>query len=102
MVYVELTESQMIHDLMGDDNASWSRNQAEAIADFFMEMYGNSHAFILNENYEWDPVAIRCEFSGYDSIEEAEKEYDLDSDDKLENNTLVLFCMDGEVVVQDF
>ena len=35
MIYTELTESQMIHDLMGDDNASWSYNQAEAIADSF-------------------------------------------------------------------
>jgi len=102
MVYTELTESQMIHDLLGDDNAGWSYNQAEAIANFFMEMYGNDEEFFKNENYEWDLVAIRCEFSGYDSIEEAEEEYDLDSDDKLENNTLVLFCMDGEVVVQDF
>ncbi len=101
MVYVELTESQMIHDLMGDDNASWSYNQAEAIVDFFVEAYGYQDGQ-GSENHEWDPVAIRCEFSGYDSIEEAEKEYDLDSDDKLENNTLVLFCMDGEVVVQDF
>ena len=96
MVYTELTESQMIHDLLGDDNASWSYNQAEAIADFFMEMYGD------DENYEWDPVAIRCEFSGYDSIEEAEKEYDFSKYGSIENNTLVLFCMDGEVVVQDF
>ena len=96
MVYIELTESQMIHDLMGDENAGWTYNQAEAIADFFMEMYGE------DGNFEWDPVGIRCEFSGYNSIEEAEKDYDLDSDDKLENNTLVLFCMDGEVVVQDF
>ena len=96
MVYVELTESQMIQDLTSDDNASWTYNQAEAIADFFIEMYGNDGSF------EWDPVGIRCEFSGYNSIEEAEDEYMLDSGDTLENNTLVLFAMDGEVVVQDF
>ena len=29
MVYVELTESQMIQDLTSDDNASWTYNQAD-------------------------------------------------------------------------
>ena len=61
MVYVELTESQMIQDLTSDDNASWTYNQAEAIANFFIEMYGDDGSF------EWDPVGIRCEFSGYNS-----------------------------------
>lgn len=99
MVYAELTESQMIQDLTSDDKASWTYNQAEAIADFFIEMYGDGRSLRKNE---WDPVGIRCEFSGYSSIEEAEKEYMLDSGDTLENNTLVLFAMDGEVVVQNF
>lgn len=96
MIYEELTESQMHHTLMSDEYANWTYEQAQGIVDFFMDMYGD------DENYQWDVVAIRCEFSGYESIEEAEDNYILEEDESLEDVTLVIFCDDGHVVVQDY
>jgi len=96
MIYIELEKNQMVYTLMNDENANWTYEQAEGIVDFFMDMYSD------DENIQWDVVAIRCEFSGYESIQEAEDNYILDKHESLEELTLVIFCDDGQVVVQDY
>lgn len=55
-----MTIDQMARDLIDDDNASWTRLGAYAIAEYLDEMSEE-----MNEPIEWDRVAIRCDFSEY-------------------------------------
>lgn len=55
-----MTVDQMARDLIDDDNASWTRLGAYAIAEYLDEMSEG-----MNENIEWDRVAVRCDFSEY-------------------------------------
>lgn len=71
---------------------SFTRNQMEAIYDFFND---------CAPDVEIDVFGICCEFTGYDSIDEALDEYDCESVDELENKVCVLYATNGEVVVQD-
>jgi len=56
----------------------------------------------LGDDIEMDVVALCCEFSHYSSIQEAMKEYDIDSEDALMDNTIVIKLDDGAVIIQSF
>jgi hypothetical protein len=52
---------------------------------------------------ELDVVAICCEFSEYESLEELQGNYtDIESLDDLHDNTLVIELPGGGLVIQDF
>ena len=55
-----MTVSQMADDLLDDDNASWTRLGAYALAEYLDELSED-----IGEPIEWCRVAIRCDFSEY-------------------------------------
>lgn len=65
-----LTTSDIAHCLLQDENANWSYNGAFALAEY-LEEYEDS----TGETLEFDRVAIRCDYSQYDSLEEWADEY---------------------------
>jgi hypothetical protein len=55
------------------------------------------------EEMEFDPIALCCEFTQYDSIEEVLKNYASIKDlDDLKDNTQVIEYGDGKLIIQDF
>jgi len=55
------------------------------------------------EQIELDVVAICCEYSEYENIEELKNSYpDIESIEELENNTLVIKIDDESFIIQDF
>ncbi len=76
----------------------FSRAAIDALFEYYDE---------LGEDIELDPVAICCEWAEYESPEDAAKELGWSPDDEdedaaiewLQDNTLVLFCEGGGVVV---
>jgi hypothetical protein len=54
------------------------------------------------ESSELDVIAICCDFSQYDSVEDALEEYRLEDREELEDNTLLIECADGSVIIQNF
>ena len=98
MIYIEMTESQMIDSLMSDDNAKWTYDQADMLVDYYESLSEETQ-----NDIRWDRVAIRCEWSAYDDIEDVKKAYDsIDSMEDLEDNTTVLECYDSTLLVMDF
>jgi len=95
MIYRELTTQQMINDLISDHYGAWTYEQAEVLVDYLEE-------FASETDWEWDAVAIRCDYSGYESRAEAEAQYDLADGDDLEDYTTVIECEDGQIVIHDF
>jgi len=44
----------------------------------------------IDPEIEFDPIAIRCDFSEYDSFEELQKDYDVQDIEELERHTTVI------------
>jgi hypothetical protein len=95
MIIMEMTDSEVVGLLMSDENANWSVNQAFGLVEFLGEVHDEDNPYTL------DVIALRCEFSGYKSIEECAKEYTMTVEELVEN-ALIIFCDDGEIVIQDF
>jgi hypothetical protein len=65
-MYSNLSTAEAINLLMGDDNADWSRDGAEALIEYLEELESSD-----SKSIEFDRVAFRCEYSEYYSILEA-------------------------------
>jgi len=106
-----LTTYEIGHELLQDSNANWSRAGAFALAEW-LENYEEK----TEEELELDVVAIRCDFSEFESAQEAAENYgwepsrDIEEDGQecdaealhwLENRTSVIE-FDGGVIIQDF
>ncbi len=95
MLYQTLTTNQAAHLLMQDEYARWSYEAATAICEWLEEIgYEDDKRGIA-----FCPVAIRCDFTEYVSIEEACEELGFDDEEALNDNHAVLYCDNGGVVV---
>ena len=65
-----MTTFEISHELMQDSNANWSLYGAYALAEYFEQLEED-----LGESIEFDRVAIRCDFSQYESLEDWAKYY---------------------------
>jgi len=90
-----LTNYEIAHELLQDENAAWTRAGAFALADYF-----ESIEMETNEELELDVVAIRCDFSEYSSLEDWAVDYFSDSKQASDAMGLEL-DMDGETWISD-
>ena len=58
-----MTTYEIAHELIDDENANWSRAGAFALAGYLEELEEST-----GEEMEFNHVAIRCDFSEYDSL----------------------------------
>ena len=59
MLFQTLTVSEAAHQLLNDDNASWSYEGAHALADYLGELWEDCGA----PERGFDVVAVRCDYS---------------------------------------
>ena len=101
-MHTKLSTSEIAGALIKDEFANWSQNGALALAEY-LEEYEES----TGEELALDPVAIRCEFSEYESAIEAAAQYTSEFTTEeaaleyLEDHTSVI-TYDGGVIIQDF
>ena len=67
---IELSTSQAVDILLKDEYANWSHNAALALIEYYEALEED-----LCEPIDLDPVAIRCDWTEYSSIEDASKAY---------------------------
>ena len=65
-----LTTNEIAHKLRQDENAGWSYDGALALAEYLEELESGS-----GQEMEFDRVAIRCDFSEHESLQEWAKDY---------------------------
>ena len=65
-----LTTIEIAQRLLRDDNANWTPAGSLAMAESLVEYEEGS-----GEEMEFDAVAIRCDFSEYESLQELAKDY---------------------------
>tara|TARA_R110000765_G_scaffold81260_1_gene158967 strand:+ start:43 stop:348 length:306 start_codon:yes stop_codon:yes gene_type:complete len=98
----EMTTYECAKALTHDEYASWTRSGAFALVEYLEQMEDEYETSI-----EFDRVALRCEYSEYDTAIEAAQAYTSEFTTEesaleyLENNTTVINHSNG-ILVQDF
>ena len=111
-MHSNLSTTEAISLLMGDDNAGWSWGGAEALIKYLEELESSG-----GKSSEFDRIALRCEYSEYSTALEAAQDYDFtppeneDDEDEdvieaaaiayLEDRTTVI-KFDGGLIIQQF
>tara|TARA_R110002126_G_scaffold88080_2_gene211275 strand:+ start:235 stop:528 length:294 start_codon:yes stop_codon:yes gene_type:complete len=78
-----LSTNQAVTDLLKDEYANWSLAAAIALVDWLEELEDSS-----GEPIEFDPIALRCDFSEYTATELVEA-YSMTLEE-IRENTIVL------------
>ena len=65
-----LTTHEIANELLDDSNANWSHSGAYALAEYLQELEEST-----GEEMELDVVAIRCDWSEYDSLQDWAADY---------------------------
>ena len=88
--------------LYNDEFADWSRGGAMALVEHLEQFEEDT-----GESIEFDPIAIRCDYSEYDSALEAAEQYTDECNNEetalefLEENTTVI-PLKGGIIIQNF
>lgn len=101
-IYRELSTSDIARELSNDEYASWHKNYeaCNAIAEYL-----ESLADDMGEAIELDTVAIRCEYSLMDDIEDFNSQYDKECeslDDIREYTTVIEIEGQESFIIGDF
>ena len=86
-----LNTSDVARALKSDENAAWTWNGAKALAEYLEELEEET-----GEEMELDVVAIRCDFSEYESLESWASDYFRNQADAVGKLGLTL-GMDGSI-----
>ena len=94
-----VNKSQFIDNLLADDYASWTYEDAEALYNYYEDLSED-----LGEDVELDRVALRCEWTRADSIDEVMEEYDYINgmEDLVDNSFAVIEHEGGVLLYQAF
>ena len=88
-----------VYDFLDDDllKDSFSYQGKVALFDYLEQLEDD-----LGYELEYDPIAIRCDFTEYSSLKEIKSTYDdIKTIDDLYYNTLVVE-FEGGIIIQDF
>jgi len=94
MIIKTVTKNDFIDDLLGDDFASWTYDEAAALFDLYDD---------TDEDIELDRVALRCDWDSAASIDEVIANYDdINSLDDLHDETCVIELEGGRLLYMAF
>ena len=95
-----LSTNEIASDLLSDEYAGWSRNGAQALAEWLEQLEEDT-----GTEMEFDRVAIRCDFSEYPSAMSAASDIPNHCEEAalewLNDHTLTI-PFDGGVIIQCF
>ena len=102
----EMTTYECAKALNHDEYANWTRSAAFALVEYLEQMEEDCGTSI-----EFDPVALRCEFSEYKSLQDFANEYWATDSQRLTRDEVIkeyiehrstLIEFDGGILVQGF
>ena len=94
MIEQTLIFSRFLDEFKATRPDNFSYEGLEALFDYYDTM---------DECIEFDPIALCCEWTEYDSIEAVQKDYkDIETLVQLEDKTLVLKTQSGGLLVREF
>ena len=102
----EMTTYECAKALTHDDFASWTRSGAFALVEYLEQMEDDCETSI-----GFDPVALRCEFNEYESLQDFSQQFWATDSQRLTRDEVIkeyiehrgtLIEFDGGLIVQDF
>jgi hypothetical protein len=102
----EMNTYECAKALTHDNYANWTRSGAFALVEYLEQMEEDCGTSI-----EFDPVAFRCEFSEYESLQDFAKQFWATDSQRLTRDEVIkeyiehrstLIEFDGGILVQDF
>ena len=98
MIIKTLNKNEFIDDLLRDDYAGWTYEDAEALYDYHEQLSED-----IGEDIELDRVAIRCEWDRAIDIDEVIEIYsEVNSLDDLYDHTTVIELRGGRLLYITF
>ena len=102
---IELSTGNAVNMLVEDEYAGWTYSEAEALVEYYEDLGED-----IGTTFDFDVVAIRCEWTCFDNIAEVREHYNdcagLDTDEEvldwLRNNTQVIVVSNGSTLVSEF
>ena len=98
-MYQKITQNMFIDEFAESGkyiHHGFSYDGLDALYDYLTELEED-----CGRDEEFDLVAIRCDYSEYESLEDAAKDYGMTSDE-LYSSTVVLDLPQGGVVIENF
>ena len=98
-MYQTITQNMFIDAFVASDKHTthgFSYDGLDALYDYLTELEED-----CGRGEEFDLVAIRCEYSEYESLKDAAKDYCMDADE-LYSSTVVLDLPQGGVIIEVF
>ena len=102
----EMTTYECAKALTHDEYANWTRSAAFALVEYLEQMEDDCGTQI-----KFDPVALRCEFSEYESLQDFAQQFWATDSQRLTRDEVIkeyiehrstLIEFDGGILVQDF
>ena len=93
----QVYESEFIDTLTNDEYASFTYNGASALYEYLTDLEED-----MDQEIEFDRVAIRCDYSEYKTLDEILNQYDNINtlDDLMDHTTVIEF--DNGFIIQNF
>ena len=93
----EITESQFVDEIVGDEYNSMSYEGARALYEYLEEMEDNG-----GEEMSFCKADIRCQYTEYENIEEVQEDYnDIKTLADLKDRTVVIEVPKSEKLIID-
>ena len=93
----QVHEYEFIDSLTKDEYANFSYNGASALYDYLTDL-----EYDMDQEIEFDRVAIRCDYSEYKTLDKILNQYDnINNLDELRDNTTVIEFDEG-YIIQNF
>lgn len=97
-MYQEINFSDFCDGFQGDRKDTFSYNGKRALYDYIIE-YEES----TGDEIEFDPIALCCEYTEYESLKELQGNYnDIESIEDLEERTVVISIDNDSFIIQNF
>lgn len=92
-MYQIIDKHTFIDELLSDEYANWSYDGAEKIYEYLTDLEEET-----GDNFQFDRVAIRCEFTEYENYKELARDY---GKEYAEHSDIlaILECDNGHVIV---
>lgn len=97
-MYQEITENMFVDSFSGSYKDNFSYYGKIALFEYLTDLEDNT-----GEEIELDPIAICCDYTEYEDFEEIKKQYPkLENIEELEDNTQVIECENGSIIIQNY
>ena len=94
MIIQSVNEYEFTNALITDEFAGWNYEEAKALFNYYDNLSDE-----LNEDIDFDRVAIRCDWTSYKNYTEALEDYSLESIYELTEKTTVIDLKDSILVM---